>query len=216
MSEDFKEKLWWIVEKIPFKSENLIVIKKDCKLNPKEVFSEKYEKYFLELGSGWGEVGVELAKQNPNMGFILMEKNRGRLLYTDKLINSAGLKNIKLACANFNWFLRELYMENSFDEILLNFPDPWPKKKHWINRTISVDFIHTVKLLLKSNGRFRFATDHGGYGRKAISILRKNPVLQKEIEYSFQRENFPISVFEKEKLEEKKTIYYLERFNEEN
>jgi tRNA (guanine-N7-)-methyltransferase len=216
MSEDFKEKLWWIVEKIPFKSENLIVIKKDYKLNPEELFGERYKKYFLELGSGWGEVGVELAKQNPDTGFILMEKNRGRLLYTDKLINQFGLKNLKLACANFNWFLQELYTQNAFDEILLNFPDPWPKKKHRINRTINADFIHTLKYLLKSKGRFRFATDHGGYGRKAISILRKTPILKKEIEYSFLRENFPISVFEKEKREEKKTIYYLERFNEEN
>lgn len=211
MIEIYKERLWTIVEKIPFSSNHLIKIKRDEKINLEKIFSKKMGSYFLELGSGWGEVSLELAKKNPEIGFLLLEKNSGRLNYTAKQIDKNSLENIKLACLNFNWFLKELFLENSFDEILLNFPDPWPKKKHWQNRTINQKFISTLENLLKGNGRFRFATDHGGYGRKSILNFRNYSNLKFKKEYSFERKDFPISVFEKEKLAENKKIYYLER-----
>lgn len=211
MEEIYKERLWTIVEKIPFQSKHLVQLKKNTILNLNTIFENKFERYFLELGSGWGEVAIELAEKNPETAFLLFEKNNGRLEYTSKQITKLGLENIKLACCNFNWFLKEFFLPNSFDEILLNFPDPWPKKKHWQNRTINPKFLSELEYLLKENGRFRFATDHGAYGRKAILNFRKHSALKFKEEYSFQRENFPISVFEKEKLEENKKIYYLER-----
>lgn len=37
------------------------------------------------------------------------------------------LKNLRFTAINFQWFLKDIFSENSFDTILLNFPDPWPR-----------------------------------------------------------------------------------------
>lgn len=205
-------KLWDIVSRLPFESPYLIELKWKIRLNPKDYFENDIKEFVLELGSGWGEVAIELARKNPTTAYILMEKNRDRLNFTIREIKKYNLKNIRLICCNFNWFLQELYIEGSFDKVILNFPDPWPKMKHWHNRTVSEDFIASIHFLLKSKGIFLFATDHGGYGRFAIRTFRKSNLFKSvESEYVFIRKDFPISKFEKEKQTENKTIYYLER-----
>lgn len=205
-------KLWGIVSQIPFESKYFIRIKKDNLLKVSDFFPENIRDFVLELGSGWGEVGIELARKNPNTGYILMEKNKDRLSVTVREIEKFQLKNIRIICCNFNWFLSELFLPNQFKQIILNFPDPWPKKKHWHNRTVNTEFISVLDYLLINRGKFVFATDHGGYGRKVIGIFR-NSKLFKPVgsEYVFLRTEFPISKFEREKRAEKKTIYYLER-----
>lgn len=205
-------KLWEIASRIPFESEYFIRIGRDKKLHVPDYFDPTIKNFILELGSGWGEVGIELAKKHQNTGFILMEKNKDRLNVTVREIEKNKLKNIKLICCNFNWFLSELFLENQFSQIILNFPDPWPKKKHWHNRTVNLEFIETLEKLLVSKGKFIFATDHGGYGRYAIRTFRKTKLFTPiGSEYVFFRKEFPISKFEKEKRSEDKTIYYLER-----
>ena len=206
------EKLWGIVSRLPFESKYLIELKRETKINPALYFGTEIQHFVLELGSGWGEVAIELARKNPHTGYILMEKNRDRLLVTIREIEKYGLKNIRLICCNFNWFLKELFIDSSFHTIVLNFPDPWPKKKHWHNRTVNQEFLVTVHTLLKSKGRFLFPTDHGGYARFAIRIFRHNNLfVSVGSEYVFIRQAFPISKFEKEKRMENKTIYYLEK-----
>ena len=213
VNEAVLDKLWSIVERPPFESEFVLKVDRNKKFNLGTIFSSNYTKFFLELGSGWGEVSIELAKKNRDTAFLLMEKNRGRLLVTEREIKKYSLSNIRLICCNFNWFLKELFFENSFDEILLNFPDPWEKKKHWQNRTLNLDFLKVVYSILKKNGRFKFATDHGGYARKSIQVFRKADFLIFTKEFSFEREKeFPYSKFELEKISENKCIYYMERY----
>ena len=206
------DKLWGIASRLPFESKYLIQLEKNIAINPALQFENNLKQFVLELGSGWGEVAIELARKNPETGYILMEKNRDRLHFTIREIERYNLKNIKLICCNFNWFLKELFQEKSFHKIILNFPDPWPKKKHWHNRTISLAFIESIHSLLDNKGIFLFATDHGGYGRFAIRTFRKTNLFKPMgSEYVFIRREFPISKFEKEKKIENKTIYYLER-----
>lgn len=210
LAPEIINKLWAIASRIPFESKYLIQTEWQKPINLEKEFGKKFQSYILELGSGWGEVGISLAKENPDTGFILMEKNPGRVLTTVKRLENETITNIRVICFNFNWFLKELFNESQFDKVILNFPDPWPKKKHHDNRTLDEDFPDKLYHLLKPGGIFHFATDHGGYGRQAIRIFRKEsrfiPIAS---EYSFSREDFPLSVFETEKRAEKKRIYYL-------
>jgi tRNA (guanine-N7-)-methyltransferase len=73
-----QDKLWKIAQKIPFPSPYFIQIHKD---NPISIQTEfpSYTNHFLEIGSGWGEVAIELAIQNPSTLYILMEKKIERI-----------------------------------------------------------------------------------------------------------------------------------------
>ncbi|MDX1959342.1 MAG: methyltransferase domain-containing protein [Leptospiraceae bacterium] len=170
------------------------------------------KKYFLELGSGWGEVAVELASKNPETGFLLMEKKINRVENTIKLLEKQNLSNIKFLNLNFNWFLEEVFLENSFDEILLNFPDPWPKAKHHKHRSFDEEFFESILKILKPDSRFRFATDFAPYGRKVIRLIRRKKNGYKNFGWGFERKDFPVSYFEGKKIKEGKKIYYLELY----
>ncbi|MEI1277474.1 methyltransferase domain-containing protein [Leptospira venezuelensis] len=212
MTSNFREKQWKIATRIPFTSDYFLKINPGSKLKKNDLFVEEFGTYYLELGSGWGEVAVSLAKDNPNTGFILMEKKADRLRKTIRDLKEHNIKNVKLLSVNFNWFLEEIFEEGIFDEILLNFPDPWPKRRHHKHRTLNPRFLNTVHILLKNEGVFHFATDYGPYARKGIRLFR-NDLRYKVVdsEFSLQRANFPISHFEQEKREAGSRIYYLDR-----
>jgi tRNA (guanine-N7-)-methyltransferase len=212
MDEIIQSKLWRIATRRIFQTPHFLEVTWGEPLSTAQIFPDK-DKYFLELGSGWGEVAVQLAKENPNIGFILLEKKPDRIRKTLKDLDKHGIENVRFLTANFNWFLTEFFQRDSFHEILLNFPDPWPKSKHHKHRSFDEDFPAKLAYLLKAGGRFRFASDFGAYGRQVIRILRnEGKALFSEPKYSFQRDGFPISYFEREKLEEKKSIYYIETY----
>lgn len=184
------------------------------KIDVRSYFPPHITSFVLELGSGWGEVAIELAKSHPNTGFLLMEKKINRIIATEKLQKEANLDNIRYMTVNFQWFFGELLEKGVFDTVLINFPDPWPKRKHHKNRMMTSAMLEQISELLKPGGRLLFATDYGPYARKTISLFRKTKqFLTKGKEYSFERPNFPKSFFETEKQNEGKKIYYLERIN---
>ncbi len=212
MTSDFRQKQWNIVTRIPFPSDYFLKVQPGSKLKKGDLFSSEFGTYYLELGSGWGEVAVELAKSNPNTGFILMEKKPDRIRQTMRELAKWEIQNVKLLSVNFNWFLEEIFEESVFDEILLNFPDPWPKRRHHKHRTLSPRFLDTVYILLKQGGKFHFATDYGPYARKAIHFFRNDSRFKPDrAEFSLVRENFPVSHFEQTKRELGSRIYYLDR-----
>ncbi len=170
------------------------------------------ESLCLELGSGWGEVAITLASENPRTGYLLMEKKIDRIKATELKRKELGLENIRYMTTNFQWFFAELLEKEIFDTIIINFPDPWPKRRHHKNRAVQEPFLQDIYQLLKPNGTLLFATDYGPYARKTILLFRKlKHLFTYELEYEFERLNFPVSFFETEKRNEGKRIYYLKR-----
>jgi tRNA (guanine-N7-)-methyltransferase len=213
MKEEIRSKLWRICKNTPVRSPLVIVPGNEPKfLDLNKYFSSTFSNYFLELGSGWGEVALELAQKQPNTGFLAMERKWNRLAQTDEKAKELDLKNLIFSGINFQWFIDDIFEPKQFHTVLLNFPDPWPKKKHHKNRAINPTFLKSIYRVLKPGGRFLFATDHGGYFRWSIRELRKSSLFRYEDqEWSNERPGFPISEFETEKRKEGKNIYYLER-----
>ncbi|MCB1142054.1 MAG: methyltransferase [Leptospiraceae bacterium] len=210
MKDEVTDKLWKISSGLKFSSDYLIPIERGKPISPANLGSG-FQKFYLEIGSGWGEVAIELAEKAPETLFVLMEKKIDRLIHTETNLKARKLQNLRFLCVNFNWFFTELFQPESFDEILMNFPDPWPKKKHTKHRTFNEDFPKTLLYLLKPGGKFNFATDHNGYGRQVIRILRNSYSDEiKNFQYKSKRENFPISFFEKENVSSSHRFTYIE------
>lgn len=212
MIQDLEQKLWSIAGGIPFASEYFLQASPARKLKKENLFPKEFETYFLELGSGWGEVAISMALKRPNTGFVLMEKKFDRIRHTMRAIERNKLENVKILCVNFNWFLEDVFEENVFSEILLNFPDPWPKKRHHKKRTMNPKFLHSLETLLPIGGKFSFATDYGPYARKAIRLFRDSSSFQPEqFELRLERSEIPVSHFERKKREEGKRIYFIDQ-----
>ena len=52
----------------------------------------------------------------------------------------------------------------------MNFPDPWPKKRHRERRMLQPSFIKTLGAVLEMKGRFELITDQSWFAQDSYSI----------------------------------------------
>lgn len=113
----------------------------------------------LELGTGKGRFIRTLAKQEPNINFIGVEKYATVLLKA--IPRDEEIPNLKFICDDVNK-LNEYFKPHTIDKIYLNFSDPWPKKRHQSRRLTHNSFLELYYNLLKENGTIEFKTDNLG------------------------------------------------------
>ena len=134
-------------------------IKSSTNLNS---FFSKKKKIALEIGFGSGENLIYLAENLGDISFVGIEVYDSGI---GSLINKAKqkeLKNIKIIRKDAEEVLGTFEKE-TFEFILLFFPDPWPKKKHQKRRLVNNEFIDLLKMTLKAGGVFYCKTDSKDY-----------------------------------------------------
>ncbi len=132
----------------------------------------------LEIGFGNGDTLVALATKFPDADFIGVEVHPpgiGRCLLA---LQSLGLTNVRIIAHDAVESLANQVPPGSLDEILLYFPDPWPKKRHHKRRIVQPAFASLVASRLRRGGRLRLATDWEPYGEWMLAILNAEPGLE--------------------------------------
>ena len=137
-----------------------IEIKSELNLN--QIFPEK-TKVIMEIGSGMGEATAQIAKANPQVGYVAVEMYSPGLAALLILINQMELENIKLIREDATYLLANHIPDNSVDGIHLLFPDPWPKNRQHKRRMVQSEFIEMVGRKLKPGGFIHIATDWQPY-----------------------------------------------------
>ncbi len=137
-----------------------IEIKSELILN--QIFPEK-TKVIMEIGSGMGEATAQIAKANPEVGYVAVEMHSPGLAALLILINQLELENIKLIREDATYLLANHIPDNSLDGIHLLFPDPWPKNRQHKRRMVQSEFIEMVGRKLKPGGFIHIATDWQPY-----------------------------------------------------
>jgi tRNA (guanine-N7-)-methyltransferase len=137
-----------------------IEIKSELNLN--QIFPEK-TKVIMEIGSGMGEATAQIAKANPEVGYVAVEMHSPGLAALLILINQMELENIRLIREDATYLLANHIPDNSLDGIHLLFPDPWPKNRQHKRRMVQSEFIEIVGRKLKPGGFIHIATDWQPY-----------------------------------------------------
>ena len=135
---------------------------------------ENSKDYILDIGTGYGETSIFLAKKFPNHIIVSCEKFIDGNLNLLKNINNHEIKNIKLYAGNVNEFLSINKKNEFFSSVWIFFPDPWPKKKHHKRRLITDLFLKKLYQYIKSKGQVNIATDSISYSRSILNSLYKN------------------------------------------
>jgi tRNA (guanine-N7-)-methyltransferase len=131
----------------------------------------------LEIGFGAGEVIGSLAETHPQIDYLGIEVHRsgvGRLLLRAQ---QAGMKNLRVICKDAVEVLRDHIADESFDEILVFFPDPWHKKRHHKRRLIDTGFAQLAASKLRTGGILRLATDWQDYAEQMLAVCNASPAL---------------------------------------
>lgn len=114
----------------------------------------------IEIGMGKGSFIMEMARRNPDINYIGIEK------YSSVLIRAVEKRRLEPTMNNLFFIRMEAeYIEDVFDKgevgyIYLNFSDPWPKDRHAKRRLTSRQFLARYDNILGSEGGITFKTDN--------------------------------------------------------
>ncbi len=128
----------------------------------------------LEIGSGDGSCIIELARNRASENFVAVEVYRpglGRLL---NLAEAAALKNLRVSNQDVCEMLAP-FVKEAFDQVMVFFPDPWPKKRHHKRRLLQRKFFELLALRLHRHGRLFIATDSESYALSINETIADSP-----------------------------------------
>ncbi|MGH8136776.1 MAG: tRNA (guanosine(46)-N7)-methyltransferase TrmB [Steroidobacteraceae bacterium] len=131
----------------------------------------------VEIGFGNGENLAALAAAHPERDYLGIEVHRpgvGRLLLA---LEQRLLPNARLICHDAVEVLGRQIASGTLDEVLILFPDPWPKKRHHKRRLLQAPFVELVADRLRAGGMLRIATDWQPYAQSALDVLSADPRL---------------------------------------
>lgn len=154
----------------------------------------------LEIGFGNGESLVALASTHPERNYLGLEVHPPGVGHLLLRCEAEQLHNVRVVCEDAVLVLQRRVPDASLDEVLLYFPDPWPKKRHHKRRIVQPPFVELVSRKLKPGGVFRMATDWQPYAEHMLTTAGSSMALQNESatgDYVDRPDSRPLTRFER-------------------
>jgi len=129
----------------------------------------------LEIGFGTGETLHEMAKNHPEWNFIGIEVYRPGVAALLAKLKIEPIDNIRIFAEDANTVIQKCIPDNSLEKILIFFPDPWPKRRHFKRRIINENFIKLIQHKLKAQGILHIATDWEDYATHTLAVMQNQP-----------------------------------------
>ena len=171
-----------------------------------------YKTKELEIGSGNGKFIVELAMNNKDTYFIGLEYSYKAAKKAVSKAYKRDIKNLTIIFGEANKVIDE-YLKDKyfFDKIYLNFPDPWPKKKHAHRRIFNKEFLNKMHPLLKDGGIFYSVTDDDNYALEIMNPIYKesnnfNNILDND--YVHKLDGYGVTLYEEKMRAIGHNIYF--------
>ena len=140
-----------------------------------------------------------MAAYKPEENFIGVEVFKKIFKLAEKRANKNETGNIKIIQFDAALILR-LMRENTLSNVYVNFPDPWPKKKHKRRRLLKPDFMQLIVSRLKKGGLMQIATDHDDYAEEINESIKEVQGIKSIYGTSFVRkvdDYFPTKYYRK-------------------
>ena len=171
--------------------------------DPRAVFAHARE-IVLEIGFGNGEVLAAMAEDRPHAGLLGIEVWRPGLGTLLRKAAAKDLSNVRVIREDAATVAPRI-VAASLDEVLILFPDPWPKKRHHKRRLVQPAFAAAVARALRDGGLLHLATDSPSCAqtmRDAIAAVGRLKELDGDGETSWR----PPSRYERRAREQRRPI----------
>lgn len=205
--EERIEKCDNVISLISDDSNVLTAIEKKEYIDTKALFGND-NPVVLEIGCGKGRFACELAKREPDINVLALEKCENVLVMACETAMKENITNLKFLHSGAE-YLEKYIRPESIDRIYLNFSCPYPKNRYANHRLTNQRFLKSYEVILKKGAEIHQKTDNmhffeysieqlTGYGfsLKNISLDLHNSDfegnIETEYEHRFASQGMPI------------------------
>jgi tRNA (guanine-N7-)-methyltransferase len=128
----------------------------------------------VEIGFGNGEYLEHLARTRPDCAVVGIEISQWCVTKAARRALSAGFRNVRLIHGDARNLLRYAFKPRSISEAYMNFPCPWPKRRHTDRRVASPRFTALIGGRLALGATFTLATDVEWYAKQTQEAFLSN------------------------------------------
>ncbi len=195
----------------------------DWRVWPEEVRRSGWSKLFglpvaplrlhVDIGFGNGEFLTELARRDPGRAVVGIELSFKRTLKVARRLSHSDLRNVRLLGVDAAWAVREAFEDESVEAFWINFPDPWPKRRHRRRRFVEPSFVAELSRRLMVGGSLHVATDAPEYAAAIRTALDGEPLLEIASELTAQpggRREFSPTAFERVWTAQRRPCFFFE------
>ncbi|MBF0125545.1 MAG: tRNA (guanosine(46)-N7)-methyltransferase TrmB, partial [Magnetococcales bacterium] len=143
--------------------------------------SPKTGRLIIEIGFGNGEFISMLAQRYPQDRFIGIEVFFEGIQALVRRIDRHGLGNVAILSGHAYPLLAERIADQCIDWTIINFPDPWPRKRNHKRRLIQMDFLDLLARKSCPNAHLTLATDWDEYADWMMQRLEAHPAWQNAV-----------------------------------
>ncbi len=134
------------------------------------VFKRK-QPLWLEIGCGIGDFIVQLAARHPERNYLAIDIYNKGCLKTCRRVELHELDNVRVMRTEARYLLDQFVAPQSLAGVIINCPDPWPKKRHRGRRLVNHHFLDLLRCYLNPQAEFYFATDFVDYAEMVEEIM---------------------------------------------
>jgi tRNA (guanine-N7-)-methyltransferase len=145
----------------------------------------------IEYCSGNGAWIAAKALAYPDFNWVAIERKFDRVRKIWSKIKNFSLFNLLIVCGEGYRVTQNYIPASSVQAVYINFPDPWPKKRHAKHRLIQVPFIEEIYRVLQPSGVLTMVTDDVDYSEEMIHTLNQVAGFQSLFSHPYYVNEFP-------------------------
>lgn len=134
----------------------------------------------LEIGCGHGHFMAAYAAAHPEEVCVAVDLVADRIERAQRKTDRAGLANVTWIHGEASLLLEALPEGVTLGRVFVLFSDPWPKRRHWKNRVMQLDFLSTLAARAGEGAELCFRTDHRDYFDWAGQRLALHPCWRRD------------------------------------
>lgn len=127
----------------------------------------------IEYCSGNGDWIAAKAQDYPEYNWVAVEHNFDRVRKIWAKLKNFSLTNLFIVCGEGFNLTKQYLPSTSVQAVYINFPDPWPKKRHAKHRLVQEPFIKEIERILQPGGVLSMVTDDVPYSKIMIEVLHQ-------------------------------------------
>ena len=168
----------------------------------------------LEIGAGKGQFCCELAKREPDINILAVERSSNVIIDAAEKVIEMGLPNVILIRCDAEYLVKYI-PEGSIGRIYLNFSCPFPKKSYAAHRLTHRKFLEIYKKLLATSAEIHQKTDNREFFEFSIEEFSESGFTLKNVSLDLHSSGFEgniVTEYEKRFSDLGQPIYRLEAY----